>query len=203
MELRGVKKAAMGLAASTAMVAGAVMAGTGTAAAAEAYQGPELSVDQGDFDGKNLELTLTNPMKAQGLFSDTACTSALLDGAQGLEAFVAYNDRDFGKLVSIMASPGLRLGPAAANHLLDPGPNTASRTLQVDNGVYIYLGTCGGWNSALDPGNVGISLVPVIVPDGLGSLSPALDFGSTALEAGADLTGLLPLLGSLAEAGAS
>ncbi|QKT14326.1 hypothetical protein HUN07_23455 [Rhodococcus sp. W8901] len=191
------KKVAVGLAASTAMVAGLALTGTGTAAAADRYDGPELKVEQGDFGGKNLELTLTNPKKAEGAFNESSCTSALLDGQQGLEAFVAYNNKDFGKLVQIMASPGLRLGPAASNNLLNPGPNANTKTLQVDNGVYIYLGTCGGWGSVLNPTNVGVSMVPVIVPDGIGSLSPALSFGSTALEAGIDIASLLPLIGSI------
>ncbi|WP_305092806.1 hypothetical protein [Prescottella sp. R16] len=200
MKLRKAKKVAAGVVASAAMVAGLAVAGTGTAAAADRYDGPTLKVEQGDFDGKNVELTLTNPNKAEGLFAESSCTSALLDGAQGLEAFVAYNNKDFGKLVDIMLSPGLRLGPAASNNLLSPGPNTNSRTVDVDNGVYIYLGTCGGIKS-LEPGNIGVSIKPVIVPSGIGSIEPSLEFGSTALEAGVDIMSLLPLLGSLAGTG--
>lgn len=196
MKLHKVKKVAAGLAASTAMAAGLAVAGTGTAAAADKYEGPELEVEQGDFDGENIELTLTNPNEADGLLSESSCTSALLDGAQGLEAFVAFNNKDFGKLVEIMASPGLRLGPAASNNLIDPGPNSDSKTLAVDDGVYVYVGTCGGIKS-LEPGNVGVSLLPVIVPAGVGSLEPVLDFGSVALEAGVDIASLLPLLGSV------
>ena len=196
MTVSRTKKIAGGAVAAAAMVVGLAGTGTGTAAAADRYDGPTLEVEQGDFGGKNLELTLTNPRKAQGLFTGSTCTSALLDGAQGLEAFVAYNAKDYAKLVSIMASPGLRVGPAAGNSLLDPGPNSNSKTVQVNDGVYIYLGICGGWNSVLDPGNVGVSMQPVIVPDGVGSLSPAMAFGSTALAAGADLASLLPLVGS-------
>lgn len=202
MKLHKVKKVAAGLAASTAMVAGLALAGTGTAAAADRYEGPELKVEQGDFDGKNVELTLTNPNEAGGLFSESSCTSALLDGAQGLEAFVAFNNEDFGKLVEIMLSPGLRLGPAASNSLLHPGPNSDSKTLTVDDGVYVYVGTCGGIKS-LEPGNVGVSILPVIVPAGIGSLEPVLDFGSVALEAGVDIASLLPLIGSVGGAAGS
>lgn len=201
MNVRRMKKVAGGVVASAAMVVGLAAAGSGTASAADRYDGPTLEVEQGDFSGKNLELTLTNPRKAEGLFAGSACTSALLDGAQGLEAFVAYNEKDYAELISIMASPGLRIGPAAGNSLLDPGPNSDSKTLQVNDGVYVYLGTCGGWNTVLDPSNVGVSMQLVIVPDGVGSLSPALAFGSTALEAGADLASLLPLLGSVGGAG--
>ncbi|MCA1005129.1 hypothetical protein LCL87_05350 [Rhodococcus hoagii] len=195
------KKVAGGVVASAAMVLGLAAAGTGTAAAADRYDGPTLEAEQGDFNGKNLELTLTNPKKAEGAFSETTCTSALLDGQQGLDAFIAYNAKDYAELISIITSPGLRIGPAASNNLLFPGPNSDSKTFQVNDGVYIYLGTCGGWNSVLDPSNVGVSMQLVIVPDGIGSLSPALTFGSTALEAGVDLASLLPMLGSLAGAG--
>ncbi|MFM1722601.1 hypothetical protein ABEU20_001159 [Rhodococcus sp. PAM 2766] len=197
MNVRRVQRVVGGLVASATMVVGLAAAGTGTAVAADRYTGPTLETEQGDFGGKNLELTLTNPRKAEGAFSETACTSALLDGQQGLDAFVAYNAQDYGKLVSIITAPGLRIGPAASNSLLSPGPNSNSRTVQVDEGVYIFLGTCGGWNSVLDPSNVGVSMQVVIVPDGIGSLSPALAFGSTALEAGVDLASLLPLIGSI------
>lgn len=201
MNVRRMKKVAGGLVASAAMVVGFAAAGTGTAAAADRYDGPTLEAEQGDFNGKNLELRLTNPKKAEGAFSETTCTSALLDGQQGLDAFIAYNAKDYAELISIITSPGLRIGPAASNNLLFPGPNSDSKTFQVNDGVYIYLGTCGGWNSVLDPSNVGVSMQLVIVPDGIGSLSPALTFGSTALEAGVDLASLLPMLGSLAGAG--
>ncbi|GAB2635943.1 hypothetical protein ABI214_17310 [Prescottella soli] len=196
MKLRKAKRVAAGLIASTTMVVGLALTGTGTAAAADRYDGPTLNAEQGGFGGKNLELTLTNPKKAVGLLGESTCTSALLDGAKGLEAFVAYNAKDYAKLIQIMLSPGLRLGPSASNSLLFPGPNTGSKTFQVDNGVYIYLGACGGWNSVLDPSNVGVSMMPVIVPGGLGSVSPVLSFGSTALEAGVGSASLLPLLGS-------
>lgn len=195
MKVRMTKKVAAGLVASTAMAVGLVLGGAGTAAAAETYDGPTLKVDQGDFGGKNLELTLTNPKKAEGLLSGSTCTSALLDGAQGLEAFVAYSNNDFGKLVEIMTSPGLKFGPTATNtYVISPGPNTEAKALDVADGVYIYLGTCGGLDTALDPTNIGVSVLPVIVPSGFGSVSPALDFGSTVLEAGDDLASLLPLL---------
>lgn len=201
MKLRRTKRVAAGLVASTAMVAGLALAGAGTASAADRYDGPTLKAEQGDVGGKNLELTLTNPKKAVGVFGESTCTSALLDGAKGLEAFVAYNAKDYAKLIEIMLSPGLRLGPSASNSLLFPGPNTSSKTLQVDTGVYIYLGTCGGWNSVLDPTNVGVSMMPVIVPDGLGSVSPVLSFGSTVLEAGVGSASLLPILGSSSGSG--
>ncbi|WFR73482.1 hypothetical protein P9209_07425 [Prescottella defluvii] len=200
MKLRKAKRVAAGLIAST-MVVGLAVTGTGTAAAADRYDGPTLQAEQGGFGGKNLELTLTNPKKAVGLLGESTCTSALLDGEKALEAYVAYNAKDYVKLVEIMRSPGLRLGPSASNSILFPGPNTGSKTFQVDNGVYIYLGACGGWNTILDPGNVGVSMVPVIVPDGLGSVSPVLSFGSTALGAGVGSTSLLPLLGSSSGSG--
>ncbi|QCQ92606.1 hypothetical protein [Rhodococcus sp. SGAir0479] len=198
--MRGKWRAAAGAVAAAAMVTGLAWTGAGTAVAADRYEGPTLETTQGDFGGKNLELKLTNPKKAEGFFSESMCTSALLDGQQGLDAFVAFNAKDYGKLISIMASPGLRVGPAAGNNFTRPGPNSDTRTVQVNEGVYIFLGTCGGWESVLDPSNVGVSMQLVIVPDGIGSVSPALAFGSTALDAGVDLASLLPMLGSLAGA---
>ncbi len=196
MKLRSIKRIAVGMAASAALVVGLTVTGTGTAVAADRYDGPTLKAEQGDFAGKNVKLTLTNPKVATGAFSETTCTSALLDGQQGLEAFIAYNAGDYAKLVAIMLSPNLRIGPSASNNLIFPGPNSDTKTFQVGDGVYIYLGTCGGWGSVLDPTNVGVSMLPVIVPDGIGSVSSVLNFGSAALQAGAGSADLVSAFGS-------
>lgn len=193
--MRRTKRMAAVCAASALMATGAALAAPGTAAAADRYDGPTLTAEQGDFGGKNVTLTLTNPNASDGLLSVSACTSALLDGTQALEAFVAYNAKDYGALIEIVTAPGVTVGPTAANSVVSPGPNSASTTTQKADGVYLFLGTCGGLDTALNPDNVGISLVPVIVPAGIGGLVPLMNFGSTALEAGVGSADLLPLLG--------
>ncbi|MFD4295238.1 hypothetical protein ACFWPA_13430 [Rhodococcus sp. NPDC058505] len=194
MDVGRTTKTAVAGAAVAVMATGAVLAGAGTAAAADRYSGPELSVDQGDIDGKNVKLNLTNPNRVNGLLDVSTCTSALLNGQQALAAFIAYNTRDYAGLVRIMLEPGLTAGPSATNSVLEPGPNGASRTVDVADGVYAYLGTCGGTDTVLDPDNIGVSFLPVIVPDGIGSIAPVLDFGGTALGAGIGSADLLPLL---------
>lgn len=178
-----------GVAASAMLAGGAAVATAGTAAAADGYEGPELSTEQGDVDGGNLTLELTNPNVYGGFLQGSACTSALLDGEKGLNALVAYNAGDYAELLSILTSPGVTLGPAASNTFADHGPNSASKTVDVDDGVYIYVGTCGGLES-INPENIGVSVQPVIVPGGLGSLAPASAFGSLLLESGDAISAL-------------
>lgn len=169
----------------------------GQASAADRYKGPTLKAEQGSFGGdKNVKLTLTNPNKADGVFAESSCTSIMLDGAKALEAFIAFNSNDYVALIKIMATPNAKVGPGASNDLVRPGPNSNSRELKAEDGVYIYLGTCGGIKS-LTPGNVGVSMIPVIVPSGIGSLGSALDFGSLALNAGTSSSDLGALLGLL------
>ena len=189
MKVRSAKKVAAGFAASAALVVGLATVGAGTASAdiLPDLDGPELSVEQGSYDDNNLRLNITNPNVAEGLLESTTCSSALLDGAKALEVFVALNDGDFAEVAELITSEGSTLGPIAINvPLTSPGPNANSKDVAVDDGVYFYVGTCVGI------GNPGVSFTPVIVPDGIGSLAPVIDFGSLALESGSDLAAILP-----------
>lgn len=198
MKLRNVRRFLTVAVASVGMVAGLAVATPGDAAAADRYQGPTLKVKQGNFDaGKNVELTLTNPNKAAGLFNESTCSSLLLSGTSAVKAVIAFNAKDYFEIIKIMASSGNSVGPMVSNDLGSPGPNTKSNKHKVSDGVYIFLGTCGGIKS-LTPGNVGVSMLPVIVPSGIGSIGPAMEFGSLAMESGAgsaDLGSIFSLLG--------
>lgn len=111
-----------------------------------------------------------------------------------MRALIAYANEDYLELIELMAvGNNSKLGPAASNGAFSPGPNSNTRSIKVDDGVYIYLGTCGGIKS-LKPGNIGVSMVPVIVPSGIGSVEPALKFGSLAGQSLPALTKILPEL---------
>lgn len=198
MKLRNVRRFVTVAVASIGMVAGLAVATPGEAAAAERYQGPTLKAEQGSFaKEKNVKLTLTNPNVAGGAFSESSCTSLLLSGTSALKAVIAFNAKDYLEIIKIMGSSDSRLGPAASNNLISKGPNSNSTEHKVGDGVYIFLGTCGGIKS-LGPGNVGVSMLPVIVPSGIGSIGPAMEFGSLAMESGAgsaDIGSIFSLLG--------
>ncbi|GAA2385730.1 MULTISPECIES: hypothetical protein [Gordonia] len=193
--LRNLRTLVLTAAVALTAVAGVTVATPGEAAAADRYQGPTLKSEQGSFDGKNVRLTLTNPNPATGLGS--SCTSLLLDGTQALQAFVAFNAGDYLTIIKIMATSGSRLGPAASNNLISPGPNSNSTDVKVGDGVYLFLGTCGGLGTLLDPTDVGVTVRPVIVPSGIGSIGSVLDFGSLAMQSGvgsSDFASILSLL---------
>ncbi|WFN92503.1 hypothetical protein [Gordonia sihwensis] len=194
--LRNLRTLVLTAAVALTAVAGVTVATPGEAAAADRYQGPTLKSEQGSFNGKNVRLTLTNPNVTEHLLGESSCTSALLDGTQALQAFVAFNAGDYGTIVKIMLNPGLRFGPAASNNLISPGPNSNSTDVKVGDGVYLFLGTCGGIKS-LEPGNIGVTVRPVIVPSGIGSIGSVLDFGSLAMQSGvgsSDFASILSLL---------
>ncbi|MGB6244154.1 hypothetical protein [Gordonia sp. (in: high G+C Gram-positive bacteria)] len=193
---RTLRRSLLTTAAVLAMLTGFIFASPGQAAAADRYQGPQLKAEQGSFGDKNLKLTLTNPNSTAGFFNESSCTSVLLSGTQALEAYIAYNAKDYIKLVAIMLKSESKAGPAASNNLLSPGPNSNSKNVKAADGVYIFLGTCGGIKS-LEPGNVGVGMLPIVVPSGIGSIGSVLDFGSLALESGAGSSDVATLIGLL------
>lgn len=196
---RNFRRVAVVVAASMALVAGAAVVTPGEAAAATRYAAPTLKAEQGTFAGdKNVKLTITNTNVSSGLFAESTCSSSLLHGTEALQAFVAFNNKDYINLLKIIANSNSKVGPVVSNNLISPGPNSASREVNAADGVYIYLGTCGGIKS-LEPGNVGVALLPVIVPSGVGSIGSVLDFGSAAMDSGmamGDVLSLLSILGS-------
>lgn len=189
MKVRGFKRVAAGVAAASALALGVAVAGAGTAAAESAYEGPELSASQGGEDGE-VELTITNNNN-DGLLP-SSCTSALVDAETGMRLLVAANEGNLGDIADAVGSDGGAIGPA----VIGGDGKSNSKNVNVPTGVYIYMGTCGGLESIV-PGNIGMSMTPVIVPDGIGSVAPALDFGSLLLQSGDMITDLLPLLGAL------
>lgn len=205
MKISGIKRMAAGVAAASTLAVGASVIAPAMASAAPdgvevtqaaaRYKGPKLSVSQSGGSGEGIELKLTNPNGAGGLFSESSCTSYLMDGEVGMQALIAYANEDYAELIKLMVvGNSSKLGPAASNDLVRPGPNSNTRPVKVDDGVYIYLGTCGGINTALNPTNVGVSMIPVIVPSGIGSVEPALNFGSLA---GQSLPALIKILPEL------
>ncbi|GEM_PF-2383580 len=205
MEIRGFKRVLAGAAAASALAMGAgVLApavataapeGVNVTQAADRYKGPKLSVSQSGGSGEEIDLKLTNPNEVGGWFGESSCTSYLMDGEVGMKALIAYANEDYVELIKLMVvGNNSKLGPMASNGLAYPGPNSDTRSVSVDDGVYIFMGTCGGIKTAGDPTNVGVSMVPVIVPSGIGSVEPALNFGSLA---GQSLPALIKILPEL------
>lgn len=197
MKIRGFKRILAGAAAASALAMGAgVLApavvsaapeGVNVTQAAARYKGPKLGMSQGDFGGgRNMNFTIDNPNGGA-----SSCSSVVLDGELGMKALIAYADEDYVELVRIaLLENGTRLGPATAWPFTESG----KRALKLDDGVYVYLGTCGGLDTAINPTSVGVSLAPVIVPSGIGSVEPALNYGSLA---GQSLPALIKILPEL------
>lgn len=191
MRLRGIKRMVVGSAASIAMVGGLALTAPATASAAPDYAGPGMTAEQGDFGGKNVQVKITNPNVVSGWTDTTACTPALLEGEAAVRALLAYEADDYGELLKIITSKDVRTGNLAVNSPLGRGPNSATTDWEVADGVYLLAGFCTG---IANPSGVGFTLQPMIVPSGIGSISPALAFGSVMLESGDELGGLLPKL---------
>lgn len=199
MKLRGFKRIAVSLAAASAMVGGLALTAPATASAATGYEKPVLQVEQGDYSGKNVKVTITNPNKWGFLDPAPACTPTLLSGEAGLKALVAYNNSDYAGLVSVIAANNSFVGFPAVNSGFSGNDNSVSTNWNVPNGVYVLAGVCGGTGTLA--GDVGVAITPVIVPDGIGSISPALAFSSLMLESGDTIASVLPLLAGLGSAG--
>ncbi|WP_024795685.1 hypothetical protein [Tomitella biformata] len=194
MRFSGIKRAATGIAASIAMVGGLALAAPTTAAAAPSYEGPGMTAEQGDFGGKNVQVKVTNPNIVSGYLDATACSPVLLEGEAAIRALLAFEADDYGELFKIITSKDVRTGNLAINYFLKKGPNSSTTDWDVADGVYLLAGLCVGGNTLSDPSGAGFTLQPLIVPSGIGSISPALAFGSVVLESGDELGGLLPKL---------
>lgn len=192
MRVRGIRKMAVGLAASAAMVGGLALAAPATASAATGYEKPVLKVEQGDFNGKNLQVTITNTNDWGILDPAPACTPTLLSGEAGLKALVAFNSGDLAALFQVVTDNNAYLGLPAVNSVLSGNGNSASTDFQVSDGVYVLVGVCGGTGTLA--GDMGVAIQPVIVPSGFGSIAPGLAFGSLLLESGDAIADILPLL---------
>lgn len=188
------------LKAATLGVAGtalAAVAGMLTAPAAAADPGiapPGLTVEQGAFDGGNVRVTTHNPNGPV-----TACAPVRVAGETALHALIDYADGDTGALVDDLANGDVAVGDLAYDYsnipLVGDKKDPAVTTWQVDDGVYLIAGVCkelgwqdigaiigGDFKKLLDPQTTAFTMEPLIVPGGIGSLAPAAEFGSLALQ---------------------
>lgn len=198
MRLNRIKKVGVGLVAAAAVAGGSALAVPGIVSAGPEvstnavgdFDPPGLTLTQGDYDGGNVQFTITNPNAAGFIVDSTICTPALLDGAAAIKGLVAYQTGDWGGLVDMVLNDGngVRVGTPAVNVVGNNASETT--TMQVDNGVYLLVGVCGGGATVVNPSGVGVAMQPVIVPNGIGSIEPAMDFGSLLLENGDALSAL-------------
>lgn len=165
------------------------------ASAAPSTQAPEMTVEQGDFAGKNVQVTTTNP---NGPVS--ACVPLLVSGDTALKALAAYSAGDTNALVGALSAPdSVRVGEFA----VDAGPSVTS--WQVEDGVHLLVGACKTLDASdtsdgaeIDYttllGDAAITMEPLILPSGIGSLSPVLAFGSAAIMVPGALDAIMELL---------
>lgn len=213
MRIGKIKKAGVGLVAAAALAGGTAVAGAGIAAA----DPPDLGVSQAANDGQT-DVTVETTDSNSGI---SVCMPALVSGETGLNILIDYNNDDYSGIVDELTNgDNVQFGEPASHNELDLGPlgtvsafdNPSESTFTVDNGVYFLVGTCAN-PSAEDLGALfkdvvfhgedptsailgmitdDITVQPVIVPNGIGSIAPALQFGSTASSA---LPALVSILG--------
>ena len=169
MKLRVVKRIAVSVTASAAMVGGLALAAPTAASAATAS--PTMEVSQ---DGNDVTVKLTRPGLAP-------CGAAAIELGRAVEV-LADPSRilEGGQGITVITGTG----PFVVN------PNTGTKTLP--DGVYVIAAACTDVISFSDP-----VVQPIIVPTGIGSLSSALNFGSTVLENPEAIGNLLALSGVL------
>lgn len=197
MKLGRIKKFGVGLVAAATMAGGAALAAPAVAMAAA----PTVAVEQ---DVSDLTVT-TEDVNTSGT---NVCLPILVSGETALQVGVAYATGDWSRIGELLASGGdnVKFGAAASGNSFpvvgQPLPNPSVTEWTPANGVYLLMGTCaqvsldniwdvisGDFSSVL--GNIAenTTFQPVIVPNGIGSIEPAADFGSMALQAGSAIIG--------------
>lgn len=198
MRLNRIKKVGVGLVAAAAVAGGSALAVPGIASAAA----PTIGVEQ---DGNDVTVTTTDDNSGF-----TACAPVLVSGETGLQLLVAYQSGDYSTIADLLLSGGdnVRVGEVASHVTLPvigtqilPNPSVTEWT--PGNGVYVLVGACselslqtikdlvnGGTGALLANLGDDITIQPLIVPNGIGSIEPALDFGSLLLESGDALSAL-------------
>lgn len=186
MRLNRIKKVGVGLVAAAAVAGGSALAVPGIASAGPEvstnavgdFDPPGLTLTQGDYDGGNVQFTITNPNAAGFIVDSTICTPALLDGAAAIKGLVAYQTGDWGGLVDMVLNDGngVRVGTPAVNVVGNNASETT--TMQVDNGVYLLVGVCGGGATVVNPslnviGSGGVVARPARIRERSGSGQPA------------------------------
>ncbi|WP_182358204.1 hypothetical protein [Tomitella gaofuii] len=203
-----VKKLGIGVVAAATMAGGAALAAPAVAMA----DAPTIAVEQ---DGNDVTVTTTD--ENAGL---AVCLPVLVSGETALKALVAYQAGDYGAIADMLVNGGqdVQYGEIASHNAVDipvvgeyrafPNPSTTNWT-DVNDGVYILVGACanptlaqiGDIFGAVFSGQSVLGTVlglvtdditvrPLIVPNGIGSISPALDFGSLLLKSGDALSAL-------------
>jgi len=187
------KTAAVGVAATAAAAMGGVLTAP-AAAAAPGVAPPGLTVEQGQFEGGNVQVTTHNPNDPV-----TACAPVRVAGETALNALVDYANDDTAALVEDLSNGDVAVGELAYDYSNIPWvgkkKDPSVTTWQVDDGVYLVAGVCkqlgwhdigaiigGDYKKLLDPQTTAFTMEPLIVPDGIGSIAPAAEFGGLLLQ---------------------
>lgn len=194
MRLNRIKKVGVGLVAAAAVAGGSALAVPGIASAAA----PTVSVAQ---DGNDVTVTTTDTNDS-GI---NACIPVLVSGETALRLLAAYGANDYDAIADLLLNGGndVRVGDPASGFVIPPLPPvfpnpSVTEWNDVHNGVYILIGGCAAVDSlgdlipsALIAGLVNnMTIQPLIVPNGIGSIEPALDFGSLLVQNGDALSAL-------------
>lgn len=188
------RTAALGVAATAAAAFGTVLTAPAAAAADPGVAPPELTVEQGEFEGGNVQVTTHNPNDPV-----TACAPVRVAGETALNALIDYANDDTDALVDDLANGDVAVGELAYDYSNIPWvgkkKDPSVTTWEVDDGVYLVAGVCkelgvqdigaiisGDYTKLLDPQTTAFTMQPLIVPDGIGSIAPAAEFGELVLQ---------------------
>lgn len=193
MRFGRIKRLGVGVVAAATLAGGAALAAPAVAMA----EAPTVSVEQ---DVSDLTVTTTDTVGNQ------LCLPILVSGETAIQVGVAYATQDWSQIGDLLTSGGdnVKFGEAASGVRVfgaQPLPNPSVTEWTPPNGVYLLLGTCtevsgsnilsiiraiasGDFSAILGDLAENLTFQPVIVPNGIGSIAPAADFGSMALQAG-------------------
>ncbi|GAA4822116.1 hypothetical protein [Tomitella cavernea] len=196
MRIGKLKKLGIGVVAAATMAGGAALAAPAVAMA----DAPTIAVEQ---DGNDVTVTTTDE-NTSGI---TACMPVLVSGETALQLLVAYQAGDYGTIADLLVNGDHVQYGEIASHVTVFGteilPNPSVTEWTPANGVYVLVGGCselslhaikdlvtGGPGALLANLGDDITVRPLIVPNGIGSIEPALNFGSLLLESGDALSAL-------------
>ncbi|QDQ98505.1 hypothetical protein [Tomitella fengzijianii] len=198
MRIGKLKKVGVGVVAAATLAGGAAVAAPAVAMA----DAPTVTVEQ---DVSDLTVTTKDTVGNQ------LCLPILVSGETALEVGVAYATQDWGRIGELLTSGGdnVKFGAAASGVRIpiigtQPLPNPSTTEWTPADGVYLLMGTCtevsggsivdiiraiaaGDFSALLGDLAENLTIQPVIVPNGIGSIAPAAGFGSLALQAGSTI----------------
>lgn len=170
MKVRGFKRVAAGVAAASALALGVGVVAPTVASAAPA--------DVDVTPAASSTLTVTQ----DGNDVSVAAGGGWLGGVGcGVSAV------DAGRALEVYADPIKIVDGGAGIHLFPATIIGGKSTQTLDNGVYVVMGWC--------PGDTSPNIKPIIVPNGIGSVAGAADFGSAVIQNPDLLTDLIGLIG--------